>query len=168
MQVDANTVRLSRGKTREPNRIADRSGVGLTRSDTKHPGPRGTPKARLLSQRQIDRRTRAWREFAKIVHAATIDLDPVGRGDTLPIATKLLIEALAAAGIRLRDYNIRMLRGESTDVLLHGQALSTIVRIVARLPASRVLQDVTPNLHDLMNEVVVDDGDDERSEEVSP
>lgn len=156
MEPDTNPVPPSEGTDRRRNRLGHghpnrtvEPDSQSTRSALKHPGPRNAPKIKLLTERQLDGRTRAKRHFVKIIRDVTADLDPSGHGDGLSTVTRLLVEALAGAATRVRDLHVRMLRGESTDLLLHSQALSTLVRVAARLPTNRVLQDV-PDLKDYL------------------
>jgi hypothetical protein len=42
--------------------------------------------------------------------------------------------------------NARLLLGEEIDIIAHSQAISTMVRVAARIGTQRVARDVTPSL----------------------
>jgi hypothetical protein len=114
--------------------------------------PQGTPtlvngngvgKVRLLTRRDLDRRTRALKQFDIIARGITADL---GGKENLSTVQKLLIEAMAGTAVTLNDINARALRGEAIDLPAYAQAVSTLVRVASRLGTGRVPRDVTPSV----------------------
>ena len=72
-----------------------------------------------------------------------------------------LVEAFAGAAVHVHDLNARLLNGEKVDVLMHSQAISSMVRVAARIGINRVARDVTPNLQEYLEQQQNDGGDDD-------
>ena len=98
-------------------------------------------KERLLTRAQIDGRTRARRKFDAIVAGIASDL---GGEDRLSTVARHLVEAFAGAALHVNDLNARLLLGEKIDITEHAQAISTLVRIAARIGIHRLARDVSP------------------------
>jgi hypothetical protein len=106
-------------------------------------------KVRLLTRKSLDGRTRARKQFDSIANGIAADM---GGEDYLSTVQRHLIEAFAGAAVHVHDLNARLLKGEPVDVLKHSQAISSMVRIAARIGINRVARDVTPTLQDYLDE----------------
>ena len=84
----------------------------------------------ILSRDELDGRTKAAQRFDAIAEGIAADL---GGEDHLSTVQKHLVEAFAGAALRVQDFNTRLLIGSDVDVLAHCQAISTMVRIAARI-----------------------------------
>jgi hypothetical protein len=122
----------------------------LTQSDTLLPPPikrskngRLSAKIRLLTRESLDQRTNASKAFDRIVTEITADL---GGEENLSTVQKGLIEAYAAASVVLADLNTRLLLGQQIDLADHAAAISSMIRVAARIGVHRVPRDVTPRL----------------------
>lgn len=113
--------------------------------------PSRANKVRLLTAKALDGRTRARRQFDAIALGIAADL---GGEDNLTTLERHLIEAFAGAATHVHDLNARSLKGEKVDVLTHSQAISSMVRVAARIGIDRrVLHDITPSLDDIAREI---------------
>ena len=101
----------------------------------------GQGKVRLLVREQIDGRTKARRRFDAIAEGIAEDL---GGEDQLSTVQRHLVEACAGAAVHVHDLNARLLLGEEVDITAHASAISTMVRIAARIGIHRVARDITP------------------------
>jgi hypothetical protein len=110
----------------------------------------GRGKLRLLTRDDLDGRTRARKHFDTIATGIIADL---GGEDRLTTIQRLLIEALAGCSLTLADINTRAMRGEPVDLVAYTTAVSSLVRIISRLPAGRVARDVTPSVKDYLKHV---------------
>lgn len=99
--------------------------------------------SQLLSRCTLDRRTNATRTFDRLVGDIESDL---GGHDQLTAIERSLVEAYAGAALMLDNLNARLLHGEAIDIGEHAQAVSTMVRIAARLGIRRCQRDVMPTL----------------------
>jgi hypothetical protein len=100
----------------------------------------GRGKVRLLTRGALDGRTAAAKQFDAIAEGIAADL---GGADHLTTVQQNLVEAFAGAAIHVHDMNARLLLGQDIDILEHSQAISTMVRIAARIGTERVSRDVT-------------------------
>jgi hypothetical protein len=105
----------------------------------------GKGKLRLLSRANLDGRTKARKQFDSIASGIAADL---GGEEQLSTIQRHLVEAFAGAACHVNDINARLLLGEEIDVVLHSQAISTMVRIATRLGVRRVPKSVAPDLRD--------------------
>ena len=120
-------------------------------------------KVRLLTRKSLDGRTRARKQFDAIANGIASDL---GGEDHLSTVQRHLVEAFAGAAVHVHDLNARLLKGEAVDVLKHSQAISSMVRIAARIGIDRVARDITPpTLMDIANEIDAAAAEQERAEQ---
>jgi hypothetical protein len=112
-------------------------------------GRNGQRKVRLLGRDSLDGRTRARKQFDAIASGIAADL---GGEDRLSTVQKHLVEAFAGCALTLNDINARVLLGEPVDLLAYSQAVSTLVRVAAKIGVGRVPRDVTPTLADYLQQ----------------
>jgi hypothetical protein len=98
-------------------------------------------KLQPLTRDALDGRSNAAKQFDAIASGIAHDL---GGSDRLSTVQRHLVEAFAGAAINVHDLNARLLIGEKVDIVEHSQAISTMVRIAARIGVRRVANDVTP------------------------
>lgn len=67
----------------------------------------------------------------------------LGSGDQLTTIERALIHAFAGAAVHVEHLNARLLLGQPIDLAEHAQAISSLVRIAARLGTKRRARDVT-------------------------
>ena len=101
---------------------------------------KGRIKPQLLTRAELDGRTNAAKFFDRLVAAIQTDL---GGRDCLSAIELALVEAFAGAAATLDNLNTRLLLGEAIDLTAHGQTVSAMVRVAARLGVSRRMRDVT-------------------------
>ena len=109
-------------------------------------GKHGPGKTRLITRDHLDGRTRARRQFDAIASGIAQDLGGEGQLSTVQ---KHLVEAFAGAAINVNDLNARLLMGEKIDIVDHSQAISTMVRIAARIGVHRIAKQV-PDLQEFL------------------
>jgi hypothetical protein len=80
--------------------------------------------------------------FDRLVASVSEDL---GGADRLSTVQKGLVEAFAAASVVLNDLNVRALLGQQISLADHAAAISSLVRVAARIGMQRVPRDVTPD-----------------------
>jgi hypothetical protein len=99
----------------------------------------------------LDKATGAARFFDRIVREIETDLG--GRRQLSRIQGEL-IRAFAGAATTLQYLNVQVALGEGSEIDLSGYATiaSTMLRIGSRLGLQRVPRDVTPSLHELLQE----------------
>ena len=112
-------------------------------------------KVRLLTRKSLDGRTRARKQFDAIANGIASDL---GGEDRLSTVQRHLVEAFAGAAVHVHDLNARLLKGEPVDVLMHSQAISSMVRVAARIGIDRVARDISPNLQEYLEQQQNDGG----------
>src|SRR5262245_38956642 len=95
----------------------------------------GRGKVRLLNRDALDGRTKARKQFDAIASGICADL---GGEDRLSTVQKHLVEAFAGCALTLNDINARTLLGEPIDLLAYSQAVSTLVRVAAKLGTTRI------------------------------
>jgi hypothetical protein len=83
------------------------------------------------------------RKRSRLVACISEDL---GGEASLSTVQKSLIEAYAAAVVVLEDLNTRILLGQQIDLADHAAAISSMIRVAARIGVHRVPRDVTPRL----------------------
>ncbi len=110
-------------------------------------GKHGPGKTRLITRDHLDGRTRARRQFDAIASGIAQDLGGEGQLSTVQ---KHLVEAFAGAAINVNDLNARLLMGEKIDIVDHSQAISTMVRIAARIGVHRIAKTV-PDLQEFLH-----------------
>ena len=103
----------------------------------------GKGKLRLLTRSSLDGRTRARKRWDAIVGGIASDL---GGEDQLSTVQRFLIEAFASVAIQLDHLNVRVLRGESVDLLALASVVSSMTRVASRIGIDRVPRNVTPTL----------------------
>jgi hypothetical protein len=106
-------------------------------------------KTRLMTRGNLDGRTRARKQFGAVVRGIAVDL---GGDDRLSTVQKHLVEAFAGAAVHVHDLNARLLLGEPVDIVAHAQAVSTLVRVAARIGVHRIAREVGPTLADIIKE----------------
>ena len=109
--------------------------------------PKQGGKTRLIDRSALDGRTSAAKKFDLVVRGAQADL---GGRDQLTTIELALIHAFAGAAVHLESLNARLLLGGPIDLTEHAQAISSLVRIAARLGTRRRAKDVTPSLHEYL------------------
>jgi len=85
--------------------------------------------------------------FDAIVTGIQSDL---GGKDQLSTVEAALIEAFAGATVHVHDLNARLLLGQKIDLTQHAAAISSLVRIASRIGTRRRPKDVTPTLHEYL------------------
>jgi len=100
-------------------------------------------KTRLLTRKQLDKRTSAAAEFDAIAKAIAQDL---GGEENLSTVSKHLVEAFAGCAIHVGHINALLALGQQVDVIEHSQVISTMVRVASRIGVHRIARDVTPTL----------------------
>ncbi len=118
-------------------------------------------KTRLLSCEKLDGRTHARKYFIAVAKGISADL---GGADQLSTVQKGLVEAFAGIAVHVHNFNAHLLRGDKVDILMHTQAVSSLVRVASRIGLRRVARDIT-TLQDIMNEEIVES---EEIDEASP
>jgi hypothetical protein len=114
-------------------------------SRTKQPSRDKQP---ILSRDELDGRTKAAQRFDAIASGIAADL---GGEDHLSTVQRHLVEAFAGAALRVHDLNAHLLLGQEVDVVEHCQAISSMVRVAARIGVHRLARDVTaPTLSDIL------------------
>jgi hypothetical protein len=114
-------------------------------SRTGKPGPHPV----VLSRAHLDGRTRSRRQFDAIAEGIARDL---GGEDHLSTVQKHLVEAFAGAALHVNDLTTHLLLGEDVDIVAHSHAISTMVRVAARIGIRRVARNVTPSLQDILSQ----------------
>jgi hypothetical protein len=115
-----------------------------------HPSPAAdSGKLRLLTRDQLDGRTKAAQRFDAVARAIAEDL---GGEDRLSAIEKHLVEAFAGVTVHLGDLHVRLLQGEKIDICEHATAVSTMVRIAARIGVRRLPKDVTPSVREYIEQ----------------
>ena len=99
----------------------------------------GKGKLKLITRSHLDGRTRARKQFDAIAAGIAKDM---GGEERLSTVQKHLVEAFAGCALAVNAINAKMIRDEEVDVLEQAQAVSTLVRIAARIPNSRVPREV--------------------------
>jgi hypothetical protein len=112
-----------------------------------HVKPNG--KLRLLARERLDGRTRVRRQFDAISAGIAADL---GGEDQLSTVQKHLVEAFAGCAITLNDLNARAMLGEAIDIMAYSTAVSTLVRVAAKLGMARQPRDAGATLADILGE----------------
>jgi hypothetical protein len=115
---------------------------------TEKPARSARNKLRLLTRENLDGRTKARRQFDAIAEGIAADL---GGDDRLSTVQRHLVEAFAGAAIHVNDINARLLLGEEVDIVAHSQAISTMVRVAARIGLDRRAKNITPALPDYLD-----------------
>jgi hypothetical protein len=127
------------------------------------PAGNGKGKTRLLTRDALDGRTKARKRFDAIANGIMSDL---GGSDRVSTVELHLIEAFAGAAVHVHDLNARLLAGEKIDFTQHATAISSLVRIAARIGVQRRPRDVTPDLQSYLRnraDAVVDAEDEMES-----
>jgi hypothetical protein len=78
-------------------------------------------------------------KFEALVSGIASDL---GGMDYLTTVQRQLVDAFAGAAINIQDLNARLLLGEEVDLTKHATAVSTLVRLAARIGTARVSRNV--------------------------
>jgi hypothetical protein len=99
----------------------------------------GKGKLRLITRSHLDGRTRARKQFDAIAAGIAQDL---GGEERLSTVQKHLVEAFAGCALAVNAINAKMIRDEEVDVIEQAQAVSTLVRIAARIPNVRLPREV--------------------------
>jgi hypothetical protein len=63
---------------------------------------------------------------------------------------KHLVEAFAGCAIHVNDMNARLLLGQQVDILVHSNAISTMVRVASRIGLNRVAKTIAPSLSEYL------------------
>jgi hypothetical protein len=106
-------------------------------------------KLRLLSREALDGRTVVRKQFDAIAAGIAADL---GGEDQLSTVQKHLVEAFAGCAVTLNDINARAMLGEPIDLMAYSTAVSTLVRVAAKLGMARQPRTVEPTLDDILAE----------------
>jgi len=102
----------------------------------------GQGKTRLLTRGNLDKRTRAHRQFDAIAEGIAQDL---GGGGHFSTVRRHLIEVFAGIAVHVHDLNARLLLGQEIDITVHASAVSTMVRVASRIGVHRMARDITPD-----------------------
>ena len=103
----------------------------------------------ILTRKDLDLRTNAARDFARLVTSIESDL---GGHDELSNIEHVLVEAFAGASVHIHALNTKLLRGEKVDLQETALVCSALVRIASRLGIARRPRDVTPTLGDILRQ----------------
>jgi hypothetical protein len=79
------------------------------------------------------------KQFDAIAAGVARDL---GGENCLSTVQKHLVEAFAGCAVTLNDLNARAMLGEPVDILSYSQAVSTLVRVAAKLGVVRVPREI--------------------------
>ena len=87
-------------------------------------------KLALITPKMIDKKSDAWRNYQKVISGLTSDL-----GGRLTTVEQVLVNAFAAATVRLADLTARQLLGDQSVVQQKGfaQTVTALVRLSERL-----------------------------------
>ena len=96
-------------------------------------------KFHLLTRDELDGRTKAAQAFDPTAAEIAADL---GGEDRLSAIEKHLVEAFAGVAVHLGDLHTRLLLGQPINITEHATAVSTMVRIAARVGVRRIPRDV--------------------------
>jgi hypothetical protein len=111
-------------------------------------------KLRLLSREALDGRTVARKQFDAIASGIAKDL---GGEDQLSTVQKHLVEAFAGCAVTLNHINAQALLGQPIDIMAYSTAVSTLVRVAAKLGLTRVAREAMTLREKL--ELEADDGE---------
>lgn len=100
-------------------------------------------KARLLTLADLDRRTSAYRETAKLIDELEEDL---GGRDRLSTAERQLIQRAAVLGAMLEDQEVSWIGGKSLDVATYCTGINAQRRVLETIGLRRRARDITPSL----------------------
>lgn len=112
--------------------------------------PHRATKAQPLTRSAIDGRSTALKQFDAIASGIAADL---GGEDRLSTVERHLVEAFAGAAICVNDLNARLLLGEKIEILEFSQAISSVVRLAARIGVKRVAREIAPSVEDYLAHV---------------
>ena len=103
----------------------------------------------LPSMAQLDQRTNAAKEFARLVSAIEADLDGA---DRLSQVERSLVEGFAGCSVALQALNVRLIRDgeQGLDLGLLALLGGALCRIGSRIGLQRRPRDVSPSLSDLL------------------
>jgi hypothetical protein len=108
-------------------------------------------KEHLLTQKQLDGRSSAARQFTAIAEGIAQDL---GGETNLSTVQRLLVEAFAGAGLHVRNINAHLMLAQPVDITEHATAISSIVRLASRIGTLRTPRDITPEAEADIDEFV--------------
>lgn len=100
-------------------------------------------KSQPLTRDNLDGRTYAAKEFDRIVAGLISDLG--GQGAITTKESELII-AFAGAALTVQHVNTRLLSGQQLEPSEQASAVSSLVRVAARLPDGRRARDVTADI----------------------
>jgi hypothetical protein len=100
----------------------------------------GKGKVYLLTRDLLDGRSVAARQFDSIARGVAADM---GGEDQLSTVQKHLVEAFAGVALQVNDCNAWLILGERVDMVEHGAAVITLVRIASRLGVKRLARDIS-------------------------
>ena len=122
-------------------------------------------KLALITPKMIDKKSDAWRNYQRVISGVTSDLGGKGRLSTVE---QVLVNAFAAATVRLSDLTARQLLGDQSVVQQKGfsQTITSLVRLSERLGVDRRQKEIPtlssylnskPNGGDTVDAEVIDD-----------
>jgi hypothetical protein len=126
----------------------DQPSTGPANGKAKRRRHRAT-RPQLLTRKDLDLRTNAARDFARLVSEIERDC---GGHDQLSTIERTLIEGFVGAAVHIHGLNTQLLLGQKVDLQEHTMVCSALVRIASRLGIQRRQRDVTPTLSDLLRE----------------
>jgi hypothetical protein len=98
-------------------------------------------KLNLITPANIDHRSDAYRNYARIIRGITTDL---GGHERLSAIEKTLIDAYGALAVRMYDYAARQILGQPIEFGNLAQAVGGMVRIGKRLGVDRRPKEIVP------------------------
>jgi hypothetical protein len=101
--------------------------------------PHRRSRPQLLTARDLDKRSNAYKAFTQMV--ADIEADLGGR-DALSTIERTMVAAYVGAAITLQHFNTQLALGQQIDLTQLASAASVLVRIGGRLGLKRRARDV--------------------------
>jgi hypothetical protein len=97
----------------------------------------------------IDHRSPTARRYRDLVAVVAADMGGV---DNCSEARLQLIRRFAALSVQAEAMEAQLANGTAIDIVEYSQLTSTLVRVVSRLGINRTARNVTPHLHDYLEE----------------
>ena len=107
--------------------------------------PKGGGKVRLLTLKDLDRRTKAFRATVELRRRLLGDL---GGEDMASVGQQELVERAAVMGSMIRHTEAKWLDGEDMDLAGYLTAVNAYRRVLETIGLERRARDVTPSLRE--------------------
>jgi hypothetical protein len=123
--------------------------------------PHRRTKPQLLTARDLDKRSNAYKAFTQLM--AEIEIDLGGR-DALSVIERQLIAAFVGAAITLQHFNTQLALGQKVDLAQFTGVASSMVRIAAKLGLRRRQREIEQTLDEYLRDKFAIDKDVAREE----